>query len=202
MRQSLSALQGVYEELSADAAPYHKAIARKGSSELTIITDGPLQPDSDKIEVLRRFEEETTGALYAPISSAAVANAAYTWSLRFKIDCDLALAKTGSIAPALKEYVGDALPGGSISRRVSSKKPKNDGDNKPDRRGAKRKKNSTDMLERYKNEPEALEWIREHASELDADTSFNHDESPDKMLHEATDLDQYASLESNRKQRQ
>ena len=194
----------LYTELASPPTPYIKRNVRvttpEGSREQTIVETGEtpqtLDPDTPT-EVLKTFTETTCGAIFSPLSSSALGSSGYEWALNFVADCDLAQRKTGSIASALVEYADDLLPA-TISKKLSSKKRKDDDEDRPNRRGAKRKRNSVDLLERYKDEPEAVEWIKANAAALDA-ADFVHDDFRDKALHDATHIDELAALEKRQK---
>lgn len=208
---SIESLRAFYNEIGAPIRPHYKTVVRveyvKGGSYTTAITHTELDHillkkkghkdakrvvvevqrdaqgnpvlDSDGNTIPMRFVELTSGLLYAPLGSNTVGQLDYEWALCLKIDGDLARAKTGDVVDGLAPYLSELNSNGKSAKKISAE---------PDGRGAKKKTNTADLLERYKKKyPEAEDWIREHEKELDS-ADFSHDKYRDPILRNAVPL--------------
>lgn len=192
---SLDLLKSLYSELAAPFIPYFVTILkiswRDGSPDTEeAITHGPdgvpesaldrsNYRGSKSITEDRSFVEETCGSLYAPVSALGYRSFDYSWALAFKIDCDLARKKTGSIEDAMAEYISDiAADDKIIKRRMVLREAS--------AAGRPGKTNTQDLEERYlqkmtnlspKERKEIEAFLKKNQKKLDAsEDSFRHEE--------------------------
>lgn len=202
-------LRNLYEELSLKPVPYYKSYIRvrypkKAFQDHMVVhlheqhqeLNTNHYKDAIGIDRIHRFVEFNVGTLYTCPTSTADREMNMEWSLIFKIDCDLAKKKTGSIDAALAHYVSDSLlktsPLYSTNRLLESraKLEKNLVDpyeemEKKNLGGRPRKyTNTEDLLEKYGTKIDGVwdesdmvtGWILENRDVLDSSTEFFHDE--------------------------
>lgn len=191
---SLSLLKSLYQELSAPFQNYYKTILvvswRDGSpdtEEIVIHGKDGVSPKllersyyhgAKSVKIDRTFIEQTAGSLYVPVSALGYRSLDYPWALSFKIDCDIARAKTGSTEDAMVHYVGDVAADDKIIKRRIILKEKS-------LAGRPAKTNTQDLEERYlgrmKNltvaeRKEIKEFIKKNKKALNSsDDSFRHE---------------------------
>lgn len=181
---SVDILKSAYSELSASRQPYLKSVIIKDNTEDQIETYTDENHRIKKHKELRRsqkvrdFEEFTCGSLYAPVSTLGYKSFDYEWALCFKVDCDLAREKTGSIEDAMVHYISDLASNSKIIKRRSVLNSY--------RGGRIRKTNSEDINERYlkrmkrltpDEKKEIKEWLKKNKEILDASQdSFQHED--------------------------
>lgn len=186
---SAEALIDFYRELSLPKMKYKKGVIEIEHSDGEIETQSIIYDDfgpepkinrqnyprTRRAGIVRTFDESWIGALYntSPIDMARQIGPEL--ALIFKIDCDLARAKTGSLDPAIDEY---AVEGAGRNRlraariameaeiREASRNESTDKTSRPKRR--RRRSNVEDLRRRYGSDPTALEWIESHEAELNA----------------------------------
>jgi hypothetical protein len=116
----------------------------------------------------------------------------YEWALCFKIDCDLARQKTGSIEDAIVHYIQDAVAANAIIERRQNLE-EIAGRGRP-----KKKSNFNDLKERYGDDPETLAWLRQNRQRLNRG-KFSHDDYLDSVFSHAISLeefnDEFSSIE-------
>jgi hypothetical protein len=139
-----------------------------------------------------RHTEWTEGDLYSARTSNSKIGIRYTyeWALTFVADCDLARQR-GNLNEILEEYASDEtlsfidVPETEVIpiRELYQKKS-----------GVGRPINSNydDMLDRYKNEPEALKWIKDNARDIQTTDegsgngkNFYHDEYMPQVIRKS-----------------
>lgn len=205
-------LRNLYEELSMKPTPYYKSYIRvrypkKDFHDHMIVH---LHKDHEELKVsnyrdaigidrTHTFVEINVGTLYTCPTSTADREMNMEWSLIFKIDCDLAKKKTGSIDSALAHYVSDSLiktsPAYSTNKLLESraKLEKNlvgpyaeteEGVKKNPGGRPRKFSNSEDLLFKYgtkidgqwDTEDLVTAWIIENKETLDASTEFFYDD--------------------------
>lgn len=215
---SLDMLKAFYSELSAARRAYYKTLVRVvlksgGSYEDAVVHTEERHTRLEKkghkgaksVDTIRAFIEFTAGTLYVPMSALGYKQMDYEWALNFKIDCDLARAKTGDISDGAVHYISDIAAGDHIIKRrevLSAMAP---------RGRPPKKSNYTDIKERYlrlkntsqeeKKEIEA--WLEVNREALDdPQGSFHHEAYTDKVLARSAsissgdvDLDREAFLD-------
>jgi hypothetical protein len=128
--------------------------------------------------------EKTIGLLYGPQVSTQPQHYGSEWALCFKIDCDLAMKKTGSIDAVLREYLT-----GSDKRRRVSPTPQYDELTLIKREaGAKGgrppKPASLELLEKHGRKVDGVwdrdcaltAWLLDNMTEIDSSEEFTSDE--------------------------
>lgn len=188
-------LRRLYKELSAEPRPLYKypdASVRVAGGHVrrTRIrqTDERLgfQPriyrDSSGRAHEHVFVEWTYGSLYTPQLSSGIGSLTTEWALCFKIDCDLARQKTGSIESAFAHYVSDAVAARDASVADAREALNAIAEARVGAGGRPRKTNADDLLDRYGRKTpdgswdltdETTRWILANADALNQDTSFS-----------------------------
>lgn len=150
-------------------------------------------PEFNSEEALRNLYKELCVALYGGTPTATMRQVGTEWALVFKIDCDMAREKYGSIDYAFPHYLNPD----NLSDRMKALKAKVEqsvaaraaAPAAPERRQVRRRKpNSADMLKRYGKDPEAANWINANRAALDEDESFTRDAVGDMVIHHARPL--------------
>ena len=190
---SEGALRELYRELSLKDFRYVKSLIRivhrDGGEEIrSVITTNGKGPDD---AVLRQFDERWCGALYAANTSRELRHMGPEWALVFKIDCDRAMVRDGSIDRALATYVKDAaLPQRlrALKRELEQEvRRSGDEDAGPRSRRTKKRAVSDDLIRRYGHDKEASAWIEKNKHLLD-DSEVTHDSYKDPVLRDAEPL--------------
>lgn len=225
---STEALRQLYQELSAPESPYVKYPNSRKKIAVTLTDEAGeetvrthLGKPADYVEFSRPpspavepavfvdsagrkhrhvLEETTYGTLYTPQISSQPQAMTTEWALAFKVDCDLARKKTGSIDAALAEYAAaDSMAPKNIAPEAGE----------PSRgKGGRPKKftNADDLLVRYGKKTESggdwdtedptTAWILENARELTDDASFAYDGYRDPVMAMRADgIEELAFLE-------
>jgi hypothetical protein len=217
---TIAGLRALYHELSARRLPYYKTLVRvhlrRGGSfinsvvhlsdEHAELTTKGYRSQVSKVVPLtwtdhrgntrvRRFEEYTCGALYAPmVTSNAVGRAVdYEWALVLKIDADLAMKRTGEIDDGLVHYLGDIAVAHNDELRLRREKYLN----RPCA-GRPHKSNTQDLLDRYGDDPNVAAWIKSRRSNLDSDScNFRHDDYEDQVSRDSVPLENFVGRFDN-----
>lgn len=210
---SMEALRSLYEELSFNPVPYYKTLVRVRLPKKAYVERSVVHLRSEHadlsvanwrgavaVDKVRTFKEINAGALYVPATTGQTAELTPEMALIFKIDCDLARKKTGSIDPALAHYIADsAIRTGRAGnpRKIQAEREKLERarDTRRERGmdvGGRPRKytNSQDLLARYGKkkkggwdlEDEVTAFILANAETLDASTDFAYDEYRDPVM--------------------
>lgn len=207
---SIEELRTLYEELSAKREPYYKTLIRiwypkKEFVEETVVhsrkehvdLSPKNHPGCIRVECISSTTEWTMGGLYCAGVSTQRGVISSEWALIFKIDCDLARQKTGSIDAALVHYINKqtAEEDTPVSERIRRDREKLERVRRAREMAARASKewrggrykettNSVDLLQRYGRKSldgkydtsdAATAWILANAKTLDEDESFTYD---------------------------
>jgi hypothetical protein len=234
--KSIDCLRELYKQLADLRRPYCKSrvrvVSRRDQYEETVFHEDPdvisikkgyHQPlEVTPVEIVdsaghrHRLTsiEYTVGSLYAPLASGNRRRGlGLEAALNFKIDCDLAKKKTGSIDDAFADYADDVVdrntPFFEAKRRRKKREqyraskngdPASNGQRKPGpgeedpNAGRPRKTNTEDLVERYGNDPEAVAWVLAHSEALDAGDFAHEDYRPPTEQH-ATTIEAFAEFD-------